>query len=56
VPAVLALPKAPPPPPATDFSVVMNARTGRASDAGECGWWPLTLGRVGTVVSLAAGC
>jgi hypothetical protein len=43
-------------PPSTDFSVVMNARTGRASDAGECDCWPLPLGRVGTLVSLPAGC
>ena len=47
---------APPPKPPTDFSVVMNARTGWASDAGECNCWPLPLGRVGTVVSLPAGC
>jgi len=44
------------PPPPTDFSVVMNARTGRASDAGECNCWPLPLGRVCTLVSLPAGC
>jgi hypothetical protein len=43
-------------PPSTDFSVVMNARTGWASDAGECDCWPLPLGRVGTLVSLPAGC
>jgi hypothetical protein len=45
-----------PPPPSTDFSVVMNARTGRSTDAGECTCWPLPLGRVGTLVSLPAAC
>lgn len=47
---------APPPKPDTDYSVVMNARTGRVSDAGECTCWPLPLGRLGTVVRLPAGC
>ena len=44
------------PQPDTDFSVVMNARTGWASDAGECTCWPLPLGRLGTVISLSPGC
>jgi hypothetical protein len=40
----------------TDFSVVMNARTGYGSDAGECNCWPLPLGQAGTLISLPAGC
>lgn len=40
----------------TDFSVVLNARTGQGTDAGECNCWPLPLWRVGTVVSLPARC
>jgi hypothetical protein len=44
------------PRPDTDFSVVMNARTGWASDAGECTCWPLPLGRLGSVISLPPGC
>jgi hypothetical protein len=44
------------PQPDTDFSVVMNARIGWASDAGECTCWPLPLGRLGPVISLPPGC
>lgn len=44
------------PQPDTDFSVVMNARTGWASDAGECTCWPLPLGRLGPVISLSPSC
>ena len=44
------------PQPDTDFSVVMNARTGWASDAGECTCWPLPLGRLGSVISLSPSC
>ena len=44
------------PQPDTDFSVVMNARTGWASDAGECPCWPLPLGRLGSVISLSPSC
>jgi hypothetical protein len=40
----------------TDFSVVMNARTGYVSDQGECACWPLPLARLGTVVSLSPKC
>jgi hypothetical protein len=40
----------------TDYSVVMNARTGYASDAGECNCWPLPLWQAGTLISLPAGC
>ncbi len=40
----------------TDFSVVMNARTGWASDAGECTCWPLPLARLGPVISLSPSC
>ena len=42
--------------PDTDYSVVMNARTGQLSDAGECTCWPLPLSKVGTVVSLPPDC
>jgi hypothetical protein len=46
----------PPARPATDFSVVMNARTGRVSDQGECRCWPLPLSKAGPVVSLPPKC
>ena len=42
--------------PDTDFSVVMNARTGVLSDLGEGNHWPLPLSKVGTVVSLPPQC
>jgi hypothetical protein len=42
--------------PDTDFSAVLNARTGYVSDQGECTCWPLPLSTVGTVVSLPPGC
>lgn len=42
--------------PDTDFSVVLNARTGYVSDQGECTCWPLPLATVGTVVSLSPRC
>ena len=42
--------------PETDYSVVMNARTGLVSDQGECTCWPLPLSTVGTVVSLPPEC
>lgn len=42
--------------PYTDYSVVMNARTGRVSDQGECNCWPLPLWKAGKVVSLAPEC
>lgn len=42
--------------PDTDFSVVMNARTGDVSDQGECTCWPLPLSKVGTLVSLPPTC
>jgi hypothetical protein len=40
----------------TDFSVVMNARTGYEADAGECNCWPLPLWQAGTIISLPADC
>jgi len=40
----------------TDFSVVINARTGYGSDAGECNCWPLPLRQAGTLISLPADC
>jgi hypothetical protein len=43
-------------PPDTDFSVVMNAKTGYVSDQGECRCWPLPLAKVGTLVSLPPTC
>jgi hypothetical protein len=43
-------------PPDTDFSVVMNAKTGYVSDQGECRCWPLPLGKVGALVSLPPAC
>jgi len=46
----------PPAQPDTDYSVVMNARTGYVSDQGECTCWPLPLSKVGTVVSLPPTC
>jgi hypothetical protein len=46
----------PPAQPDTDFSVVLNARTGYVSDQGECTCWPLPLSKVGTVVSLTPKC
>ncbi len=46
----------PPARPYTDFSVVMNARTGRISEEGECRCWPLPLSKAGTVVSLPPEC
>jgi hypothetical protein len=42
--------------PDTDYSVVLNARTGYVSDQGECTCWPLPLSTVGTVVSLPPDC
>jgi hypothetical protein len=45
-----------PGPPDTDFSVVMNAKTGSVSDQGECNCWPLPLSTVGSVVSLPPTC
>jgi hypothetical protein len=46
----------PPTRPDTDYSVVMNARTGLVTDRGECACWPLPLSTVGTVVSLPPEC
>jgi len=46
----------PPKEPYTDFSVVMNARTGVGTDSGECRCWPLSLGKVGNLVSLPPNC
>ena len=46
----------PPAQPDTDYSVVLNARTGHASDQGECACWPLPLSRTGMVVSLPPKC
>lgn len=46
----------PPQQPYTDFSVVMNARTGTSTDSGECRCWPLPLGKVGDLISLPPDC
>lgn len=46
----------PPAQPDTDYSVVMNARTGQVTDSGECRCWPLPLGQAGSVVSLPPDC
>jgi hypothetical protein len=46
----------PPKRPDDDYSVVMNAMTGRVTDAGECRCWPLPLQALGVVVSLSANC
>ena len=46
----------PPARPDTDYSVVMNARTGQVSDQGESTCWPLPLSGLGTVVSLTPEC
>jgi hypothetical protein len=40
----------------TDFSVVMNAKTGRVSDFGIGHAWPLPLWTVGKMISLPARC
>ena len=42
--------------PDADYSVVMNARTGKVTDQGECTCWPLPLSGLGTVVSLTPEC
>ena len=42
--------------PATDYSIVMDARTGRVTDSGEDDSWPLPLAKAGTVISLPADC
>jgi hypothetical protein len=46
----------PPARPDTDYSVVMNARTGYVSDQSDCTCWPLPLSKVGTAVSLPPKC
>ena len=46
----------PPAQPYTDFSVVMNARTGFVSDLSECTCWPKPLSKAGTLVSLPPDC
>jgi hypothetical protein len=46
----------PPKKPYTDFSVVMNARTGVGTDSGECRCWPLPLRKVGDLISLPPNC
>ncbi len=46
----------PPAKPDTDFSVVLNARTGYVSDQGECTCWPLPLSKAGAMVSLPPKC
>jgi hypothetical protein len=40
----------------TDYSIVMNARSGLATDSGSCNCWPLPLSKLGTVVSLPPQC
>lgn len=42
--------------PYTNFSVVMNARTGVGTDSGECRCWPLPLGTLGNLISLPPNC
>lgn len=44
------------PPIATDYAVVMNAKTGRITDSSIGRDWPLPMGRVGTLISLSARC
>lgn len=58
VPSASSRPSAPPPRalPGTDYSVVMNARTGLVTDGGVSNHWPLPLSKVGTVVSLPPAC
>ena len=46
----------PPAQPDTDYSAVLNARSGYVSDQGECACWPLPLAKAGTVVSLPPRC
>jgi hypothetical protein len=45
----------PPAQPDTDYSVVLNARTGYASDQGECACWPLPLSKVNRCGVSASG-
>ncbi len=42
--------------PGTEYSVVMNARTGVGTDSGTGDSWPLPLSTVGTLVSLPPTC
>jgi hypothetical protein len=42
--------------PDTEYSVVMNARTGLVTDSGEGNGWPLPLSKAGTVVSPPPEC
>jgi len=42
--------------PVAEFSVVMNARTGRVTDFGLGGRWPLPLWKVGPMINLSARC
>jgi hypothetical protein len=42
--------------PDTDYSVVMNARTGLVSDIGDGNAWPLPLWKAGRLVSLPPQC
>jgi hypothetical protein len=44
----------PPAQPGTDYSVVMNARTGQVPDSGECRCWPLSLGQAAMVTAAGA--
>jgi hypothetical protein len=44
------------PKPGTDYSVVMNAKTGRVTDFGIGHAWPLPLWKAGTMISLPARC
>jgi hypothetical protein len=44
------------PKPGTDYSVVMNAKTGRISDLGIGNGWPLPMWKVGTMIALSARC
>ena len=42
--------------PSTEFSAVMNARTGRVTDFGLGDSWPLPLWKAGPMISLSARC
>jgi hypothetical protein len=43
-------------PPPTDFSAILDARTGRSLGAGECDCWPQPLRTIGEVIAFPRGC
>ena len=43
-------------PPSTDFSAILDARTGRGIGAGECDCWPQPLGTIGEMIAFPPRC